>query len=41
MRKIINNLENSAIRRYGFEGRRTILTFKLTDLMRKACGYGY
>jgi hypothetical protein len=41
MRKIINNLENSAIRRYGFESRRTILTFKLTDLMRKACGYGY
>jgi hypothetical protein len=41
MRKIINILENSAIRRYGFENRRTILTFRLTDLMRKACGYGY
>ena len=41
MRKIINNLENSAIHRYGFESRRTILTFKLTDLMRRACGYGY
>lgn len=41
MRRIINNLENSAIRRYGFESRCTILTFKLTDLMRRACGYGY
>lgn len=41
MRRIINNLENAAIRRYGFESRRTILTFKLTDLMRKACGYDY
>lgn len=41
MRKIINNLENSAIRRYGFESPYTLCVFKLTDLMRKACGYGY
>ena len=41
MRKLIDRLENTAIRHYGFESRRTILTFKLTDLMRRVCGYGY
>ena len=41
MRNLINRLENTAIRRYGFESRRTILIFKLTDLMRRVCGYGY
>ena len=41
MRNLINRLENTTIRRYGFESRRTILIFKLTDLLRRACGYGY
>lgn len=41
MRNLINRLENNAIHRYGFESHRTILTFKLTDLLRRACGYGY
>lgn len=41
MRNLINRLENNTVRRYGFENRRTILIFKLTDLMRRACGYGY
>ena len=34
MRNLINRLENNTIRRYGFESRRT-------NLMRRACGYGY
>lgn len=35
MKTKIENLENKVIRRYGFENKKTILTFKLTEFLRK------
>lgn len=35
MSKFINKLENNTIRKYGFEHRKTIIVFRLTDLMRR------
>ena len=35
MKTIINNIENKAIRKYGFESKATILAFKITDTIRK------
>ena len=31
MKTIINNIENKAIRKYGFESKRTILIFKIAE----------
>lgn len=31
MKKIIEKLENKAIRKYGFESKRTILIFKIAE----------
>ena len=36
MKKIINDIENRAIRKYGFESNKTVLTFKATAILRKA-----
>ena len=41
MRRIINKLENTTFHTYGFEHPHTLRVFKLTDLMRRVCGYGY
>lgn len=35
MMKLIEAMEDRAIRKYGFEAKRTIITFKLTGLLRK------
>ena len=35
MLKFICDLENNAIRKYGFEHPRTIRTFKFTEILRK------
>ena len=35
MMKLIEAMEDRAIREYGFEAKRTIITFKVTELLRK------
>jgi hypothetical protein len=35
MMKLIGAMEDRAIRRYGFEAKRTIIIFKLTGLLHK------
>lgn len=35
MKTKIENLENKVIRKYGFENKKTILTFKFTEFLRK------
>lgn len=37
MMKLIETMEDRAIREYGFEAKRTIITFKITELLRKLC----
>ena len=37
MKKIIDKLENKAIRKYGFESKTTILIFKIINILRLAC----
>lgn len=37
MKKIIEKLENKAIRKYGFESKATILIFRITNILRIAC----
>ncbi len=33
--KLIERLENNAIRKYGFESKKTIFIFRITEIMRK------
>lgn len=33
--KTIERLENNAINKYGFESKKTIFVFKITEIMRK------
>lgn len=35
MMKLIEAMEDRAIREYGFEAKRTIIIFKVTELLRK------
>lgn len=35
MMKLIEAMEDKAIKEYGFEAGRTIITFKITELLRK------
>lgn len=35
MMKLIEAMEDRVIREYGFEAKRTIITFKVTELLRK------
>lgn len=35
MMKLIGAMEDRVIRKYGFEAKRTIITFKVTELLRK------
>ena len=35
MMKLIEAMENRTIKKYGFEAKRTIITFKITELLRK------
>jgi hypothetical protein len=35
MMKLIEAMEDRAITEYGFEAKRTIITFKVTELLRK------
>ena len=35
MMKLIEAMENKTIKKYGFEAKRTIITFKITELLRK------
>lgn len=37
MKNFINNLENKAIRKYGFESKATILIFRITNILRITC----
>ena len=37
MMKLIEAIEDRAVRGYGFEAKRTIITFKVTELLRKLC----
>lgn len=37
MKAIISNVENKAIRKYGFESKATILIFRITNILRIAC----
>ena len=37
MKTIIRNIENKAIRKYGFESKATILIFRITNIPRIAC----
>lgn len=37
MKTIISNIENKAIRKYGFESKATILIFRITNILRIAC----
>jgi len=35
MKKIVERIENKVIAKYGFENKRTIITFAITDKIRK------
>lgn len=37
MKTIINNIEDKAIRKYGFESKATILIFRITNILRVTC----
>lgn len=37
---MIRQIENRAVRRYGFEAWQTIVIFKLTEIIRKIFGLG-
>lgn len=41
MIRMIQRIEDKAVRRYGFEAPQTIATFKLTEIIRKMFGLGY
>ncbi len=38
---MIRQIEDRAVRRYGFEAWQTIVTFKLTEIIRKVFGLEY
>lgn len=37
MKTVINNIENKAIRKYGFESKATILIFRAMNVLRIVC----
>ncbi len=37
MKQMIEKLEDRTIRKYGFESRKTIFVFKVTEKLRKIC----
>lgn len=37
MKTIINNIEDKAIKKYGFESKATILIFRITNILRITC----
>lgn len=41
MKKLIENIENNTMRKYGFEARVTIATCKATEIIRKLFNIGY
>jgi hypothetical protein len=41
MKKLIEKIENETCTRYGFEAKRTVATFKVTEVIRKALGIEY